>query len=42
VIEFGPINATIHQVNERIRVADLMPLSQVYLGAMRRLLPELA
>ncbi len=41
VIEFGPINATIHQVNERIRVADLEPLSAVYLGAMRRLLPSI-
>ena len=39
VIEFGPTNATIHQVNERIRVADLEPLSQVYLSAIRRLLP---
>ncbi|MEY2777629.1 MAG: hypothetical protein RLY30_1727 [Pseudomonadota bacterium] len=39
VIEFGPVNATIHQIDERIRVADLEPLSQVYLSAMRRLLP---
>jgi len=39
VIEFGPVNATIHQVNERIRVDDLEPLSQVYRGALHRLLP---
>ena len=39
VIEFGPPNATIHQINERIRVADLEPLAKIYEGAMRALLP---
>jgi len=41
VIEFGPPNATIHQVNERISVADLEPLSQIYERAITRLLVEL-
>ena len=38
VIEFGPPNATIHQIDERISVADLEPLTRIYEGAMRTLL----
>lgn len=38
VIEFGPINATIHQINERICVADLEPLTRIYHQAIRGLL----
>lgn len=38
VIEFGPPNATIHQVNEQIAVADLEPLKNIYLGTLARLL----
>ncbi|GHE22353.1 succinyl-diaminopimelate desuccinylase [Halomonas urumqiensis] len=30
VVELGPLNATIHQVNERVRASDLDTLSQVY------------
>lgn len=30
VVEIGPVNATIHQVDERVRIADLERLSQVY------------
>ncbi len=30
VVELGPINATIHQVNERVKADDLNQLSQVY------------
>lgn len=30
LVEFGPVNATIHAVNERVRVADLAPLSLIY------------
>jgi len=30
VIEFGPTNATIHKVNECVRVADIDPLSRIY------------
>ncbi|QIG49503.1 succinyl-diaminopimelate desuccinylase [Nordella sp. HKS 07] len=32
VLEFGPINATIHHVNERIAVADLRNLADIYRG----------
>ena len=27
VVELGPVNATIHKLNERVRVADLEPLA---------------
>ncbi len=30
VIEFGPVNDTIHQIDERIAVADLEPLARIY------------
>jgi len=30
VAEFGPVNATIHRVDEAIRVADLEPLKEIY------------
>lgn len=30
VIELGVLNATIHQVNEHVNVADLEPLAQIY------------
>ena len=30
VVEFGPVNASIHQVNEHVRLADLAPLSRIY------------
>ena len=38
VIELGPLNATIHQINERVAVADLDRLSRVYQGILDRLL----
>jgi len=38
VIELGPVNATIHQLNERVRVADLDTLSHIYERIMERLL----
>jgi succinyl-diaminopimelate desuccinylase len=38
VIEFGPPNATIHQVNEQVAVADLEPLKNIYRGTLERLL----
>ena len=41
VIELGPINATIHQVDERVSCADLDRLSRMYEGILERLLgPE--
>ena len=30
VIELGPVNASIHQIDENVRVADVIQLSQVY------------
>jgi succinyl-diaminopimelate desuccinylase len=30
VIEFGPVNATIHKIDEHVRVADLDPLKNIY------------
>lgn len=38
VIEFGPINASIHQINEHIYAPDIMRLQTVYYGTMQRLL----
>jgi succinyl-diaminopimelate desuccinylase len=42
VIEFGPPNATIHQINESIAIADLEPLKDIYLGTLERLLAPTA
>jgi succinyl-diaminopimelate desuccinylase len=30
VVEFGPLNDSIHKIDERVRVADLAPLSTIY------------
>jgi succinyl-diaminopimelate desuccinylase len=38
-VEIGPINASIHKLNEHVRIADLEPLSRIYEGVLRRLLP---
>lgn len=38
VIEFGPVNATIHKVNECIAVADIEPLSRIYQQTLVNLL----
>ncbi len=38
VAEFGPLNATIHKLDERVAVADLETLHDVYLGVLERLL----
>lgn len=40
VVEFGPRNATIHQVNENVAITDLEPLKNVYRGVLERLLPS--
>jgi succinyl-diaminopimelate desuccinylase len=37
VIELGPVNASIHQIDECVRVVDLERLSRVYEGIMQRL-----
>lgn len=38
VIELGPLNATIHKVNERVAVNDLAQLSRIYEGVLIRLM----
>lgn len=38
VVELGPINATIHKVNECVNVADLETLSDIYYTIMQQLL----
>lgn len=40
VVEFGPINATIHQANEHIRLDTLEPLKNIYRRTLERLLPQ--
>ena len=37
VLEFGPVNASIHQINEHVLVSDLEPLKEIYKGVMERL-----
>jgi succinyl-diaminopimelate desuccinylase len=38
VVELGPLNASIHKIDEHVRIADLEPLKDLYLGVLRRLL----
>ncbi|HXF44785.1 MAG TPA: succinyl-diaminopimelate desuccinylase [Burkholderiaceae bacterium] len=40
VVEFGPPNATIHKVNECVRIADLEPLKNVYRRTLELLLAD--
>jgi succinyl-diaminopimelate desuccinylase len=44
IVELGPVNATIHKVDERVAVAELEPLAALYRGILQRLLlrPALA
>jgi succinyl-diaminopimelate desuccinylase len=38
VVELGPCNATIHKLNECVKVSDLEQLTQVYLAILSRLM----
>jgi succinyl-diaminopimelate desuccinylase len=38
VVEVGHVNATIHQCNERVRLADIPKLTEIYKGILERLL----
>ena len=38
VVEFGPVGASIHGIDEHVRLADIAPLSNVYERAIERLL----
>jgi succinyl-diaminopimelate desuccinylase len=40
VVEFGPLNRTIHQVGENLPVDQLIPLKNIYRGTLERLLPD--
>lgn len=39
VVECGPINASIHQIDEHVAVADIEPLAAIYRQALVRFLP---
>ena len=39
VVEFGPVNATIHKLNEHIELGALEKLPRIYLEILRALLP---
>jgi succinyl-diaminopimelate desuccinylase len=38
VVECGPVNASIHQIDEHVAVADIEPLKAIYLGTLERYL----
>ncbi|WPL19697.1 Succinyl-diaminopimelate desuccinylase [Thiorhodovibrio winogradskyi] len=38
VVELGPLNATIHKINECVPVTELEPLAAIYAGIIERLL----
>jgi succinyl-diaminopimelate desuccinylase len=38
VVEFGPVSASIHGIDEHVRLADIAPLSRVYEQVLRTLL----
>ena len=42
VIEFGPINASIHKIDEHVRVADIEPLKNIYRRTLENLDTALA
>ena len=39
VVEFGPVNASIHKLNENIELSELEQLPRLYLDTLRALLP---
>jgi succinyl-diaminopimelate desuccinylase len=38
VVECGPVNASIHQIDEHVTVADIEPLKDIYRGTLERYL----
>ncbi|MGL4958982.1 MAG: succinyl-diaminopimelate desuccinylase, partial [Plesiomonas sp.] len=38
IVELGPVNATIHKINECVRVADLEQLTDMYQHTLENLL----
>jgi len=39
VAEFGPVNASIHKIDEHVRIADIDALKNIYRATLDRLLP---
>jgi succinyl-diaminopimelate desuccinylase len=37
IVELGPVNASIHKIDERVRIADLAPLARIYRGIAEQL-----
>jgi succinyl-diaminopimelate desuccinylase len=37
VVEFGPVNASIHKIDEHVAVDDIEPLKDIYKGVLERL-----
>jgi succinyl-diaminopimelate desuccinylase len=37
-VEFGPVNETIHKIDENTRVADIEPLTNIYCRTLEALL----
>jgi succinyl-diaminopimelate desuccinylase len=37
VVEFGPVNASIHKIDEHVALADIEPLKDIYKGVLERL-----
>lgn len=40
LVEFGPVNASIHKIDENVAVADLEPLARIYELTVERLLSQ--
>jgi succinyl-diaminopimelate desuccinylase len=38
IVEFGPVNASIHKINENVDLAAIEPLRRIYVGLLERLL----
>lgn len=38
VVECGPVNASIHQIDEHVALADIEPLKDIYRGTLERLI----
>ena len=39
VVEFGPLNGSIHKIDEHVRVDDVEPLKNIYRRVLETLLP---
>ena len=39
VVEMGLVGATMHRIDEKVAVADIEALTDIYLGVLSRMLP---